>query len=151
MSIEDGDLVLEPSAGVGLLADGIKRAHPNAYVHCVELNAKCNEELVAKGHNVVGHDFFLFTPKFLYDKVIACPNFRDNVDVNHIMKMYDCVKPGGWIVSLTSPLWMTGNSPRQVEFRAWLADKEYDVTMLPDNSFMEDGMTVPTAIITICK
>jgi hypothetical protein len=67
------------------------------------------------------------------------------------MKMYDLVKQGGTVSSIMSPYWMTGNSELQIEFRQWLNGKKYSIDMLPDNTFMEDGMTVPTIIIKIEK
>lgn len=104
-----------------------------------------------KGYNVVGSDFFLFNPKYQYDFVIGAPNFRDNIDCKHVMHMYDLLKPNGVVSSIMSPYWMTGNSELQKEFRKWLEDKTYSIDMLPDNTFMEDGNTVPTIIIKIRK
>ena len=65
--------------------------------------------------------------------------------------MYDCVKKGGKVISIMSPYWMTGNSELQIKFRKWLADKSYKITMLPDNSYMEGGKTVPTILIILEK
>jgi hypothetical protein len=67
------------------------------------------------------------------------------------MKMYDLVKQGGIVSSIMSPYWMTGNSDLQIEFRQWLGDKNYTIDILPDNTFMESGNTVPTIIIKIKK
>lgn len=116
---------------------------------CVELNKKNQDVLREKGHNIVGHDFFHFNTTQKYDYIIAAPNFRENVDVKHIMKMYQHLNDKGQIISLTSPYWMTGNEPHQIEFRSWLSNKNYYIEMLPDNTFKEDGNTVPTAIIVI--
>lgn len=65
------------------------------------------------------------------------------------MKMYECVKPGGRVISIMSPYWITGNSNIQIKFREWLQDKSYTITMLPDNSYMEGGITVPTILINL--
>ena len=151
VNFKDGDVILEPSAGVGLLADGIKRHCPGVTVHTVELNQECRNELYDKGYNIVGNDFFLFNPKIKYDYVIGAPNFRNNVDCNHVIKMYDCVKDGGIVVSIMSPCWMTGDTYIQINFRKWLEDKKYQITILPDNSYMEEGKTVPTILIKIIK
>lgn len=151
ISLRDGASILEPSAGVGLLADGIIRKNPNVALDCVELNKECQEELKKKGYNLVGSDFFRFTPDKLYDYVIGAPTFKDNIDVEHIKKMYECTRGNGHIVSITSPYWLTGNTERQVNFRKWLEDKTYSLEMLPDFSYIENGETVPTAIIHIEK
>lgn len=117
----------------------------------MELNERNVQILKEKGHSVVGRDFFHFKTEKKYWYIIAAPNFRDNIDVEHIMKMYTHLDDAGTIVSLTSPYWMTGTSDRQVKFRNWLQDKNYKIEMLPDNLFMEDGQTVPTSIIVIRK
>lgn len=149
--MKDGDTVLEPSAGFGLLADGIKSRHPNVNVECVELNQTCKDVLKEKGYKIVGSDFFLFDTKNQYDYVIAAPNFRDNIDCKHVMKMFEHVKSGGAVVSIMSPYWMTGDSELQISFRKWLEGKKHIIDILPDNTFMEDGKTVPTIIIKIEK
>lgn len=149
--IKDGHRVLEPSAGVGLLAEGILRHNSNIQLDCIELNSECKKALKEKGLNVIWSNFLDFKPKYLYDRVIGAPNFKDNIDCEHVMKMYDCVKPGGKVISIMSPYWMTGSSDLQVKFREWLTDKSYRITMLPDNSYVEDGNTVPTILIILEK
>lgn len=149
--IQDGQKVLEPSAGVGLLADGILRHNPSISLDCIELNSECKKALRDKGFNVVWSNFLDFKPKYLYDRVIGAPNFKDNIDCEHVMKMYECTKPGGKIISIMSPYWMTENSELQVKFRKWLQDKSYTITILPDNSYMEGGKTVPTILINLEK
>lgn len=151
IKIKDGDRILEPSAGYGLLADGIIKQYPNIQLECVELNQACKDVLKEKGFQVVGSDFFLFKPEYQYDYVIAAPNFRDNIDCKHVMKMYQHVKNGGTVVSIMSPYWMTGDSELQISFRQWLNGKKHQIDILPDNTFMEDGKTVPTIIIKIEK
>jgi hypothetical protein len=86
-----------------------------------------------------------------FDVAIACPPFKNNLDLAHIQLMYDSLKHKGMMASLTSPYWMTNNEPHQIEFRKWLESKDYQLEMLPDNTFIERDKTVPTAIITIYK
>lgn len=151
LEIKKGDRILEPSAGYGILAKGIKNKYPWATLECVELNQTCKQSLSEKGFKIVGSDFFLFNPSYRYDYIIAAPNFRDNIDCKHVMKMYDHLKHGGTISSIMSPYWMTGNSELQISFRQWLNNKKYSIEVLPDNTFMESGETVPTIIIKIYK
>ena len=149
--IQDGHKVLEPSAGVGLLAEGILKHNSNIELDCIELNSYCKKELRDKGFNVVWSNFLDFNPKYLYDRVIGAPTFKDNIDCAHVMKMYECTKPGGRIVSIMSPKWMIENSEIQVKFREWLKYKSYTITVLPDNSYVENGITVPTILINLEK
>ena len=51
--VKDGHKVLEPSAGVGLLAEGILRYNSNIELDCIELNSECKKELRRKGLNVI--------------------------------------------------------------------------------------------------
>lgn len=147
--------ILEPSAGKGNIVDRINFHYPdNRFeIDCVELNRSKYEILLSKGYNAYHCDFLNFKqvePKVkIYDRIIACPPFNNNVDLNHIMSMYDFLGYEGYVVSLTSPLWITNNEPKHIAFREWLKGKDYMMKMLPDNSFMEKGRSVPTMMIKI--
>lgn len=148
--------ILEPSAGSGDLADGILRKWAfltEDNIDCVELNSELRNELKSKGYNVVGVDFLNFYPDEKYDLIVAAPTYKNNVDVEHIMHMYDeCLdKDGGRLISLTYPAWTMTNNPNQIKFRRWLADKRYYMVMLKDNSFIENYKTQPSMIIVIDK
>lgn len=87
----------------------------------------------------------------VYDAIVAAPPFINNSDVVHIQKMYRHLGLRGIIITLTTPFWTVNNEPHQVKFRDWLKDKNYKMTMLPDDTFMEKGKTVPTALLIIKK
>ncbi|MCH7511769.1 MAG: hypothetical protein IIB19_05335, partial [Chloroflexi bacterium] len=55
--IEPGDLVLEPSAGSGSIAQVIRDKHPGATLELLELNYSLAELLKLKGFKVSGSDF----------------------------------------------------------------------------------------------
>ena len=145
--------ILEPSAGSGDLIDGIIQYNTfyDFNIDCIELNQELRNQLKQKGYNVVGEDFFKFDTEKRYDYIIACPNFKDNIDVEHIMHMYKFLKVGGSIVSLTHPTWTIKNSEHQVRFRKWLEDKNYYLKMLTDYSFVEEYKSQPFMIIKIIK
>ena len=151
--MDSGISILEPSAGSGDLVNGILLLYPflDLDIDCIELNKEKREQLISKGFNVVGEDFMKFTTDKEYDLIIACPTFKDNVDVEHIIHMYRFLKIGGSLVSLTSPHWTTKNSERQTNFRSWLMDKDYKLKMLKDCSFVENYKTQPTMLIKITK
>jgi hypothetical protein len=150
-AIKDNIKILEPSAGIGNLADAIKAKNPSVKIDCIELNKNSCNTLKEKGYITIRTDFLEYTPRKLYDAVIAAPTFKNNIDIEHIMHMYDFIHNNGTIISLTSPYWLTGNQDNQIKFREWLKDKNYSLKMLPDNSFIEKYKTVPTAVITIKK
>ena len=151
IEIPDMSLILEPSAGSGDLVEGIYNHNSNVIVDCIELNKEMRDKLISEGYNVVGSDFFAFDTDKKYDFVIACPTYKNNIDVEHIMCMYEHLKVGGMLISLTHPDWTTHNSARQVNFRNWLANKEYSMKMLVDNSFIENYETQPSMVIKIIK
>jgi len=149
--------ILEPSAGKGILLDylteltGITKL--KKHIDCVELNKENREILKEKGYNVVGSDFLKVTLQDigLYNFIIATPTYKDNVDVEHIMHMYQFLHDGGILVSLTHPDWTTHNSDRQRKFREWLEDKDYEMKMLNDFSYVEKFETQPSMMIKITK
>ena len=145
--------ILEPSAGEGDLVEGILREIPTANIDCIELNKEKRDILKEKGFNVVGEDFLEIIPIDIgtYDIIIACPTYKNNIDVEHIKHMYKFLNVGGILISLTSPFWTVRNEEHQVKFREWLEDKDYNMVMLKDNSFIENYKTQPSMIIKIYK
>ena len=165
--IFQGSFVLEPSAGNGAILEVLAehKHHESMKVDAVELNdekfrhinGKLKNDLLKKEflmYNAVHMDFLQYTANQTispYDRIVAAPPFKDNIDVLHIKAMYKLLAPEGIMVSLTTPYWLTNNETHQVNFRKWLEDKQYSITMLPDMTFVEKGKTVPTAIIKIYK
>lgn len=109
-SIQSHHRVLEPSAGIGVLADGIMAYYSNCDLHCVELNERCVDVLKSKGYQAQRCNFLHYVPKERYDRIIASPTFKDNIDCDHVRHMYEMLSDGGEIVSLMSPAWMMGDT-----------------------------------------
>lgn len=165
--ITPGCHVLEPSAGNGAILEVLAtRDYAGTLrVDAVELNdekyrhldGKLKNDLLKRSflfYNAFHADFLQFTAQQTispYDRIIAAPPFKDNIDVVHIKAMYSLLATKGVLVSLTTPYWLTNNEEHQVKFRKWLEGKQYSITMLPDMTFVEKGKTVPTAIIKIYK
>jgi 16S rRNA A1518/A1519 N6-dimethyltransferase RsmA/KsgA/DIM1 with predicted DNA glycosylase/AP lyase activity len=90
--------VLEPSCGDGAIVNFlVQRRYDN--ITAVELN-KDKINIVKEKYpdvNCIHGDFMniQFTEKF--DLIRAMPPFKDNIDLVHIMKMYDLLKDGGEI------------------------------------------------------
>lgn len=147
--------ILEPSAGDGKLIDRLFETYvlnkEEINITCVELNKEKYECLVSKGYSAYNQDFLSFKSINKFSRIIACPPFKNNIDLEHIKHMYDLLQYKGIMVSLTSPHWVTNNETTHVEFRKWLEDKDYYFKMLPDNSFMEKNKTQPTGLLKIIK
>jgi phospholipid N-methyltransferase len=161
--ITDGSKILEPSVGDGKIVKYLmqKYTFKGLSINCFELN---KERVFTASDNLypfrgireteisVSQQDFLQAPiQPVYDIVIACPPFKANIDLQHIMKMYDMLKRKGILTTLTYPFWITNNEPLQKEFRKWLTTKEYQFEMLPDNTFKEKDKNQPAAILTIYK
>lgn len=148
-----GSTVLEPSAGLGDIAKRLVK-EKGCIVDCVELNER-NALLLSSTilYNKVVHGDFLKVcdtlPKETYDCVIAVPPYKNNVDCEHIMKMYEVVRTGGKVITFTLPMWVSGTYTNQVNFRKWLKDKY--VTKIKFFEDKESYVNCPKALLIIQK
>lgn len=145
--IEPGQIVLEPSAGTGELADVIREHAP---VVCCEIRPAFREILKAKGHTVIEEswDFLEYNPGPVADRVISNPPFERQQDAVHVRKAYDVIRTGGRIVSVMAA--SVRFSSYYKSFRDWLADKG-EIIDLPEGSFRESGTMVSTVLVVINK
>ena len=152
--IQDGESILEPSAGNGNILDGVKQYSQdnglNVNLDAIEFNYTLSQILELKQYKVVSNDFIEFTPFNKYNKIIMNPPFEKNQDIDHVMKAYDCLKDGGKLVAIMSPHWTFANDSKSVNFRNWLNDKGY-YEKLPEGSFRESGTGVSTVLVVIDK
>jgi len=147
-NVREGDRVLEPSAGRGAILKILPEAvHPTA----VELNPAMTE-LHALAHEVRFCDFLKCNGKLgEFDRVVANPPFRNGQDVEHVRHMYDLVKLGGMVVTITSPAWQYRADRKHMEFRSWLQMLDHDVQDLPEGTFNCSGTNVRSLLVTIRK
>jgi len=101
-----GDVVLEPSAGLGHLAEAITEAHPDNMLVCIEINTSLAEALKLKGFDVVNTDFLESSGS--YDKIVVNPPFENLQDIDHVLHAWSLLKSGGRIVAI-----MAGNKGRE--------------------------------------
>ncbi len=148
--------VLEPSAGIGSIADELsvcESGRPShAIVHCVELRPALREVLKAKQHELVGEDFLEFSPLPLadthgsgyrdgYDRVCMNPPFENGQDIDHVRHAYDkCLKPGGRLVAIMSSGPFYRQDKKSDAFRGWLTELGEGgyIENLPDDTFKGD-------------
>ncbi len=146
--------ILEPSAGQAAIVDAMVREVPALLVDCCEL-MDINRNVLSEHSNInLICDDFLNIPeqyKGHYDRIIANPPFNKNQDIDHIYKMYECLKSGGRLVSIASKSWKTGSQKKQVAFREWLSELGADIEEIGNGAFKESGTLVGGFIITIDK
>jgi len=142
--------ILEPSAGRGAIIKGINKF--GITPDCYELMDQNIEILKNSGlrFNFKGKDF-LKNDRTRYDRIIANPPFTKNQDIDHIIEMYECLKPGGILVSVASTSWDEGSQIKQKFFRNWIRQVNTYIIELPSGAFKESGTMVPTVILVINK
>lgn len=149
--IQPGMDVLEPSAGNGVLAEAARKAGGN--VDAVELEPQLRDILKEKGFNVVGSDFDTFTPDKLYDRVLMNPPFSHDLDIKHVQKAFEHLKPGGKLTAIVSTMAGERSNKRNEAFREWLNELEAHEEQLPEGMFKEsmNPTSVATKLIKLTK
>lgn len=95
----EDDVVLEPSAGIGSLADAVSPA----VVQCVEVSALRCEILKAKGYTVDCSDFIAWSDKQRHEqfsKIIMNPPFDRGQWKAHVEHALPLLKKGGRLVAI---------------------------------------------------
>lgn len=147
-NIKEGDKVLEPSAGNGVILELIPSY---ADVYFCEIMPQNNEVLQRKGYKSDCLDFLQLDKPNYFDKIIANPPFRNNQDIDHVYKMWEVLKEGGRIVVITSTSWTFGNQRKQKEFRDWLEQVGATQEQIPEGTFKESGTNIKTMLLVIDK
>ncbi len=150
--INNSHKILEPSAGQGAIVKSIHKVCPTVPVDYCEIMG-INQTFLDKISNVnmVGSDFLCTNLNGYYDRVIANPPFSKNQDIEHIYKMYDCLKLGGRLVSIASKHWQLSNNKTETKFREWLGLVKADIHEVKAGEFKESGTSIATVIIVINK
>lgn len=120
--IEENMYILEPSAGIGSLADEIKRQVPTAKIDCIELQSRLVKILELKKHTTFQDDFMEFVPGIdqIYDRVVMNPPFEDSQDIEHVRRAFGFLAPGGRLVSIMGEGAFFRSDRKATEFREWL-------------------------------
>ncbi len=152
LAMEQGDRILEPSAGKGSLVDAIHYWYPGKLVEGFEL-MELNREYLSKvkSFKLIGEDFMDCREYDGYDKIIANPPFSKKQDIQHILKMWGCLKPGGKIVTLASPSYTYATDKVSVGFREFVERYAVHVETLAAGSFKESGTMIETRLIVLYK
>lgn len=140
--VEEGMSVLEPSAGMGHIAEQIRAAGIEPEV--VEFAADRRELLGAKGFNVVGEDFMDLV-NAEYDRIIMNPPFSERRDAEHVRHAYTLLKPGGRLVAIVGEGVFYGQDKKAQAFREWLESVGGTSEKLAEGTFMDPSLPVNTA------
>ena len=145
--IRPGMAVLEPSAGMGHIADRIREKGVEPVV--AELEPQKRELLEAKGYEVIGKDFMKDIPEGKsYDRIVMNPPFSKRQDTEHVRRAYDLLKPGGRLVAIVSEGSFFGKDSKAAEFRDWLEEVGGTSEKLAEGSFNDPSLPVTTGVNT---
>ena len=149
-AIEEGNEVLEPSAGTGRLLDALIspdqtgwNCAPVSRLVAVELNQELAKRLrVTYACADVHEKDFLGCNGDLgkFDRVLMNPPFQNGDDIKHIQHALTMLKPGGMVVALCA------NGPRQ---EAKLRPIATSWEELPTDTFKDSGTGVRAVLLTI--
>ncbi len=143
--------ICEPSAGDGAIVKAILRLRPDQSVFCYEIMDKNRSKLKSIPQCVLIGEDFLQCQERTFDRIIANPPFTNHLDTIHIMKMYDCLKFGGRIVTVSSRRWQTAKDKKAIEFRDFIKRVSAMVEDVPAGAFKESGTNIESLIIIIDK
>ncbi len=143
--VSEGESVLEPSAGTGMLlgAIGCKWYETGGKAVAVELNQSLcrNLENEFPLTEIVRADFLECNGNLgKFDKIIMNPPFVNGADIKHIKHAITFLKPGGRLVALCA------DGPRQQAQLEPLADLWEP---LPEGSFKAAGTNVNVTMLVI--
>lgn len=143
--------VIEPSAGKGRIADEIRKRNPQKLI-CFEINNGLEMYLKDKGYDVYYRDFLEADSKeFSADRIVMNPPFSKQQDIDHIYKAFECLNPGGILVSVMSTSHTYRTNKKSGLFREFLEQTGAEVEMLPEGTFKESGTMIKSCIVKIRK
>jgi hypothetical protein len=144
--------ILEPSAGRGALLKAMKRHWKFEKIDCYEL-MELNRSFLEKipYANIIGDDFLKCDKKDYYDVIIANPPFSKNQDIDHIYKMYEVLKRGGRIITISSKHWQVSTNKKEDEFKKWLRKIDAYIENIPAGAFKESGTMIEAVLLVIEK
>lgn len=150
--IQARDVVLEPSAGDGRIAQYVLEHEPRPLsATACEINAAALRVISEiKGLSVHGYDFLDFTVGG-FTKIVMNPPFSKEQDILHVQHAWDLLAPGGRIVAIMSEHAWVANNLRCTQFRDWLDDLGAMVEELPEGTFKESGTMVRARLVVIDK
>lgn len=150
-------LILEPSAGKGAILDVLLRQPDSKKYSFFALEKDQSrreylEDNYSSRVTICGADFLRWNPAdflHLFDRIYANPPFEECQDIDHVLHMYECLRDGGWLISVMSPHFAFAEDRKSVEFREWLKKVNGVTHELAANSFKESGTEVNTFLVQI--
>jgi ribosomal RNA adenine dimethylase len=149
--LEGDSRVLEPSAGMGAIADVIRLNTENVVL--IESDPVCCQHLRESGYPaVIEADFLKERPKNYqspFDAVIMNPPFSNGQDVTHVLHACGFLRPRGRLIAVMSLSAMFRKSRASIEFKSLFETHGGTSRPLPAGMFSHSGTPVATLLITM--
>lgn len=142
--IKPGNTILEPSAGLGHIAELLRAEYPENDLKLVEYNVSLAEALKQKGFEVDNSDFLTYQGG-PFDRIVMNPPFENLEDINHVQHAFTLLKPGGRLVAIMANN-KQGERAKVKEFADFVSNYGYSETN-PEGSFK--SAFNPTGVNTI--
>lgn len=138
--------VMEPSAGLGAIADEIDQSR--CLFRCCEIDPKKVDVLIQKGFAVFGGDFLSVDEDL--DRIVMNPPFSNQQDIDHVNHAYKLLRKGGRLVSVMSPGFTFRTNSKSIAFNKLVSESGW-YEDLPDGAFEESGTNVKTVLVVLNK
>jgi len=148
------DIVLEPSAGHGAIANALYDNNKALNLEVNDLNPQCFNALVLAGWTTLLDrpvDFLSLDHHFDNDFDIVLQNPPFSKDIEHVYKAYDVLCDDGTLVSVVSEGPFFRSYKRDVAFREWLIAHDAETFDLPAGAFHDSGTDVKARLIRVRK
>lgn len=152
--LSTNDVVLEPSAGKGHIADAIIETAGERIrgLHVCEILPENVKTLHSKGYEAHGRfEDFVEDGVDEFDKILMNPPFEKQQDIEHVTLAYEILARGGILVAIMS----AGVKFRENKKTKWFRDNVLcHATLIEDNpigAFKTSGTMVNTVMIVLEK
>lgn len=146
--LDEGDRVLEPSAGQGAIAEVAAKIVGIENVETVELLEENCTILKAKGFLPHRGNFLEQPVPPMFDRIVMNPPFAKQQDIDHVLHAFKGLKPGGRLVSVMSIGFTFRQDRKAVEFREFV-DRYGSWEPLPEAAFKDSGTMVRTVLVRL--
>jgi len=145
VKVFENETILEPSAGLGHIAEAIRQKHPENALNLIEVNTSLSEVLRKKNFEVENEDFLKTSTK--YDVIFMNPPFEKGQDIDHVNHAFKLLNPGGRLVSI-----MAANKfkkdKKTVDFNEFVLNNGYSIEN-PEGSFKSAFNSTGVSTITV--
>lgn len=145
--IQREDIILEPSAGTGHLAQAIRAAYPDNKLICIERVWDFVVILELQKFDTIHGDFLEGNERA--DVILMNPPFTNMADIEHVYHAFEQLNSGGRLVSIMSVAPFFNQQKRAAAFRQWFSKNGGHMEKLREGAFKESERSTGVATVMI--